>query len=189
MATLPDAALLAAACEGDDVAWHRLHTTWAPVVLGWCVYLGGGRIDADEAARDVFFRLWRTIQRIDPPAAFKSYLYGMTRRVVSEHRRKAWVRKWTGSAVPDRPDPHAGPERDTAARRLALQAQEALDSLRASDREILVACDVLGHTTAEAADLLDLSPNTAKSRLSRARGRFDAAARRRGLTAKDVVHA
>ncbi len=178
-----------AAVSGDDAAWSLLHRQWAPVVLSWCSYLGGGRLDPDEVARDVFFRLWRTIGRIRGPEVFGSFLYSITRRVISEHRRRAWLRRWVGEPTVETADRAASPHDHSASRQIALQVQATLQSMRARDREILVLCDVQGYTTAEAAGLLDISPNTAKSRLGRARTRFQSAAERGNLSLTEPADA
>jgi len=177
----PDPETFAAAVRGDDAAWAVLHRQWAPVVLSWCSYLGGGRIDADEAARDVFFRLWQKAERVRSPAVFRSFLYSVTRRVVSEHRRRAWGRRWVGAPTHERPDTRRGPAQLTEERAIAAQVQDVLGSLRDRDREVLLLCEVMGHTTQEAADIIGIPPNTVKSRLLRARKRFAEIARRRDL--------
>jgi RNA polymerase sigma-70 factor (ECF subfamily) len=152
------------------------------VVLRWCCFLGGDRIDADEAARDVFFRLWRAAGRIHGPAVFRSFLYSVTRRVVSEHRRRAWLRRWVGEPVVEPIEHRLGPDQEVASREIAHAVQTILDGLRRHDREVLVLCEVQGHTAVEAAELLSISPNTVKSRLRRARERFEIAARCRNLS-------
>jgi RNA polymerase sigma-70 factor, ECF subfamily len=184
----PAADLLAGARRGDDVAWAQLHRDWAEVVLGWCIFLGGGRIDADEAAAEVFMRLWRAIDRIDPPAVFRSYLYSITRRVISEQRRRAWFRRWTGGEVPDRADAGPGPDHDVDAKRTTAAVAALLDDMREHDREILVLCDVQGLTAVEAAELLGINLSGTKARLSRARERFQSAARRRELVPVESSH-
>ncbi len=177
------------AIRGDDAAWSALHRQWAGPVLSWCSYLGGGRIDPDEAARDVFFRLWQTISRIRSPEVFSAFLYSITRRVISEHRRRAWLRRWVGEPAAEQIDTARSPHELTASREIAQGVQAALESMRPRDREIIVMCDVQGYTTAEAAGLLGIQPNTAKSRLLRARSRFEAAATRRDLTPSEPVDA
>ncbi|MEL6346315.1 MAG: sigma-70 family RNA polymerase sigma factor [Myxococcota bacterium] len=185
----PDPEIFAAALRGEDAAWTVLHNQWAPVVLGWCSYLGAGRIDADEAARDVFFRLWQKADRIHGPAVFRSFLYSITRRVISEHRRKAWFRRWAGEPLPNHADAGMGPDQQTASRQIALKVQQVLQDLKDRDREIIVLCDIQGYSSNEAAELLGIAPNTAKSRLARARDRFASIARRRNLSTPEAYHA
>jgi len=55
--------------------------------------LGGPRIDAEDAAHDVFLVVFRRLPDLDDPQAFRSWLFGITRRVVAAHRRRAWVRR------------------------------------------------------------------------------------------------
>lgn len=185
----PDPEIFAAALRGDDAAWSVLHRQWAPSVLGWCRALGGGRVDPDEAARDVFFRLWRTASRIRGPGVFGAFLYSITRRVISEHRRRAWGRRWIGAPAQEPNDRARSPAQQTAAREIAAAVQGILDGMKAKEREVLVLCDIQGHTAQEAGELIGISPNTVKSRLLRARKHFRDAAERKKLSPQEIFHA
>ncbi len=54
-----------------------------------------------------------------------------------------------------------------------------LETLSAAQREVLVLCDLEGHTQAEVAVLIGVPLGTVKSRLLRARSRFRAVIERR----------
>ena len=131
----PEPEIFEAALRGEDAAWAVLHRQWAPAVMSWCRFLGGDRIDTDEAARDVFFRLWRTADRIRGPSVFRAFLYGITRRVVSEHRRRAWIRRWVGEPVVEPTDTLSdSPHKQIADKQLAAEVREVLEELSARDR-------------------------------------------------------
>lgn len=169
-------ALVDAVVRGDAQARDELVRSWGPVVLRWCARLGGPRVDEDDAAHDVFEQVLERLHTLRDPAAFPAWLYRTTRRVVSDHRRRAWLRRWVGDlvfepAVPPRVD------RDDDAR-LVL---ELLDALPADLREVLVLCELEERDAHEVATLVGLPLGTVKSRLRRARARLAAAARARGL--------
>ena len=66
-----------------------------------------------------------------------------------------------------------GPATDpTAARDTALDVEEALQILPAEQRAALVLVDMLGFSVAAAAEVLEVSPGTGKSRCARGRARL-----------------
>ena len=186
--TLPavNGALIEAARDGSSPAWTALVRAWGPTVLRWCRYQGGGSIDHEDAAHEVFIRLHERIGRLHSPERFRAFLYGITRRVVSEHRRRAWWRRWTPGAVPD----HAGgesPERQLERAQVARTIEVVLERVPERFREVLIHCDVEGQSMAEAAELTGLPVNTVKTRLYRGRQRFRKEAARLDLTLDRVV--
>jgi len=170
---------LPAAMRGDTAAWNRILGVWGPAVLRWCARLGGPRIDTEDAAHDVFERAFTHAHTIRDPAAFPGWLFATTRRVVIDHRRRAWLRRWVPGLVPDVPAP--GAESRAERNNLAAAVREALEDMPAELREVIVLCELEERNGAEVAELLGVPLGTVKSRLRRARERFEAEARRRGL--------
>lgn len=170
---------LPAALRGDPAAWDRLIGIWGPVVLRWCARLGGPRIDAEDAAHDVFERVFGNARALQDPRAFPGWLFSTTRRVVIDHRRRAWLRRWVPGLVPDVPD--LGAEGRAEDDDLASAVREALDVLPPDLREVLVLAELEKRAGSEVAELLGVPLGTVKSRLRRARERFEHEARRRGL--------
>ncbi|MEQ1506131.1 MAG: sigma-70 family RNA polymerase sigma factor [Myxococcota bacterium] len=150
-------------------ALDRLCDEWLPVVLGWTARLGGPRIDAEDAAHDVFIVVFRRIGELEKPEAFPSWLYGITRRVVSAHRRRAWLRRWLPGTVPDNPDTRPDPARRAEQSDIAAQLWVALEALPLHHREVLVLCDLEERADSEVAEMLGVPKGTIKSRLRRAR--------------------
>lgn len=181
-------ALIRAAQDGTESAWAALVTAWAPTVLGWCRYQGGGGIDHEDAAHETFIRLHQRIDRLDSPAAFRAFLYGITRRVVSEHRRRAWWRRWASGSTVERVTAE-DPEHQLQRARVAREIEATLIKVPERYREVLIHCDVEGRSMAETAELLAIPVNTVKSRLSRARQRFRKEAARQGLTLNRITPA
>lgn len=179
-----DADLVVAAAAGDDVATSRLVDRWLPVVLRWSNRLSGPKVDAEDAAHDALMIVLRRLPDLKDPAAFPAWTYGILRRTIAGHRRKAWVKRWVPGAagveeIDGAPDPAARAE--LSERAAAVQA--VLEMLPAKQREVLVLCDVEDLTDEEAAELLGVPVGTAKSRLRAGRQRFADLARRRNLDA------
>ena len=184
MASIVDDQILARAQRGDAYARDQLLEAWLPVVLGWCTRLGGPRGDAAEAAHAVLLVMVRRMEQVYDAERFAAWLFGITRRTIAQHRRRAWFRRWVPGAEADRPDPSAGPARLYEVSELGGQVQEVLEALPELEREVLVLCLLEEWTDREVAGMLEVPVGTVKSRLHRARDRFIRAARARGLTAE-----
>jgi len=178
-----DPADVAGAAAGDTAAWTRLAGTWGPVVLRWCSFMGGSKIDPEDASQQVFVVVWRRLDTLREPERFPSWLFGITRRVLADQRRSAWTRRWLPGVTPDRIDTSPSPERTAVQSELSRRVADALDRLTPKHREVLILCDLQGHTMLEAADIIGIRLNTAKSRLIRARLRFSEIASAMGLDA------
>lgn len=171
--------LIAAARAGDARARDGLARHLLPRVLGWVGRLGGIGVDREEAAHDVLLVVLRRLDELDGAERLEAWTFGVTRRVAAAHRRRAWLRRWTGRPPPDLADPRAAPDADAEERDRARRVQILLDALPADQREALVLCDAEGRSAAEAAGLLGVPEGTVKSRLRLGRARFETLARRR----------
>lgn len=150
-------------------AMDRLCDHWLPVVLGWTMRLGGPRVDPEDAAHDVFLVVFRRITQLEKAEAFESWLYGITRRVVSARRRTAWFRRWLPDVAPEGTDSRPDPARRAEQSDVANQVWAALDALPEAHREVLVLCDLEERADSEVAEMLGVPKGTIKSRLRRAR--------------------
>jgi RNA polymerase sigma-70 factor, ECF subfamily len=178
-----DPADVLGAAQGDAAAWSRLARTWGPTVLRWCSFLGGAKVDPEDAAQQVFVVVWRRLDSLRDPERFPSWLYGITRRVLADQRRNAWTRRWLPGVQPDRIDARPSPERSAVQSELSRRVADALDRLSPKHREVLILCDLQGHSVVEASEMIGIRLNTAKSRLIRARLRFADIAEAMGLDA------
>ena len=182
-ARAPTAALLPLAAEGDaDIDVHAaLYDAWGPTVLRWCTRLGGPRVPAEDAAQDVFERVLGRLHTVRSMDAFPAWLFQTTRRVVRDHLRRAWLRRWVPGFVLDVPDPADDPRRHAERSETTERVQDALDALPAALREVIVLSEIEERDGPEVAALLGVPLGTVKSRLRRGREAFAREARARGL--------
>ncbi|MCB9791687.1 MAG: sigma-70 family RNA polymerase sigma factor [Alphaproteobacteria bacterium] len=147
-------------CAGDPLAREALLDAWLPVVLGWCARLGGPRVHAEDAAHDVFVVVLTRLEQLDDLSRFRGWLFGVTRKVLASHRRRAWVRRWLPGATAEPADQGPGPETTAMGREML----GLLERLPQGQREVLVLLDLEGRSGAEVSELLGLPEGTVRSR-------------------------
>jgi RNA polymerase sigma-70 factor, ECF subfamily len=178
----PSADLLHAARRGDEGARDELIDHWLPTVVQWCARLGGPRVDPEDAAHDVFVVVLTRLDAIREPERFPSWVFGVTRRVLAQQRRRAWFARWVPGADYDAVAPGHDPDEGAALSETSRRVQAALEELPEAQRTVLVLCDLEERTDSEVADLLDIPLGTVRSRLRLARERFRRLAPRFRLT-------
>lgn len=167
--------------SGDQLAMAQVVDGSVAQVYGWCMRLGGPRVDAEDAAHDVFIVVVTGLHKLREPACYPAWLFGVTRRVIKKHRSRAWIRRWFGEPRQDVADPALSPASTVASAETADQVWALLDELPHKQREVVVLADLEEHSLPEIARLLDVPVGTVKSRLRLGRERFRKGARRRDL--------
>jgi len=123
---------------------------------------------ADDIAQEAFVMAWHRIDTFDPSRDFRSFLFGIAWRKLSESRRATFRRlRREAAALEDEsvlPDPN-----------LRLDLAAALAVLPERQRAALLLCLVHDFSHAEAAEALALPLGTVKSLVSRGRERLKAA--------------
>jgi RNA polymerase sigma-70 factor (ECF subfamily) len=166
--------------EPDAV--DRLYRDHAADVLGWVIRLGGPRLDAEDVAHQVFEVALDRLPGFRGESSLRTWMYGITRRVVANARRRAslWalvsIESWTGS------DPGPGPDALLHASAQRKVVQRALDALNTAQREVVVLVDLEERPAAEVAELLGIPIGTVYSRVHLARRAFSDALKRHGVT-------
>jgi RNA polymerase sigma factor (sigma-70 family) len=132
-----------------------------------------GRLDAEDAAAEVFAVAWRRIDEMPEGDGVRAWLYGVAHRVVANQYRSR--RRKTGLStrlsvmtaehqVPLELEPVVGDETDLLHR--------ALSELSGTDRELLRLSSWDGLPRGEIAQILGIKENAVDQRLHRARSRL-----------------
>lgn len=171
--------------RGGAAEQDRLLEKWLPVVVRWCAHLGGPGVDAEDAAHDVCIIALRRLDRLYDEAHTAAWLFGITRRVLAQHRRRAWVRRWVPGLEIDPPDKARGPAALVSVGETAAQVQKVLERLPLAERQVLVLCLVEERSDREVAEMLGVPHGTVKSRMRRARARFLEMAQEMGLDVEE----
>lgn len=134
--------------------------------------------EIDDVVQDVFMVIQRRFGDLREDAVLRSWIYGITRRVVSSHRRRRRERE---SRAPEHVDVDALTSSELsplAATEHSMQVQllsTLLERLDERKREVFVLSEILEMNGREIAETLGVPMNTVYSRLRAAREEFDAA--------------
>jgi RNA polymerase sigma factor (sigma-70 family) len=150
----------------DHVAFERLYREHFEAMYGYVMRRAAGGDTADLVA-DVFATAWRRFDDVPGPPDDKLWLFGVARRVVSQHHRGTSRRQRLtlklGTSVP----PVAAEGRPETSE-LEERALRVLARLKPDDRELVTLIVWDGLTHAEVATILGCSTNAAGIRWHRA---------------------
>ena len=153
-----DEELMLAFQQGSTDAFQELFGRYRDKVYGFFRRRLNDRGCAEDLAQETFLAIVRGVQRYEPRARFRTYLYGIAANLLHTQRRK------DGRQVPDGEDQPASPGTIEA-----VWVRRALEQLEANDREMLLMREYEQLSYAEIAELLNIPINTVRSRLFRAR--------------------
>ncbi len=127
----------------------------------------------DDVVQEVFVVVHRRLASFEGRSTLRTWLFGITARVVRDHRRAAKRKETDGNVDPDTlpSTPPPGAENAEAVRVL----HALLDLLDDERREVFVMAELEQMPVPEIADALGLNLNTAYSRLRLARQDFEQA--------------
>lgn len=178
---------------GDERAFAALVEPQRRELQLHCYRMLGSLQDAEDLVQETLLAAWRGLARFEERSSLRSWLYSIaTNRCLnalrergrrpavedtlqapppSHHIEPTWLEPYPDSALPDlTPGPEARYEQREATQ-LAFVA--GLQQLPERQRAALVLRDVLGFRTEEVAEMLDVTPQSVKGALRRARATLD----------------
>jgi RNA polymerase sigma-70 factor, ECF subfamily len=152
--------------------FDELFATHGPDVVSYCRWRAASASDAQDATAEVFLAAWRRLDDVPEGEDGRVWLLATARRVLANQRRSSRRRVALHErlAQEPRPVPLEPPSRDGE----EALVHEALDRLKARDREVLLLAEWEGLSPAQIARVLGCLTVTARGRLHRARRRFKA---------------
>jgi len=167
---------------------ERFYREHAGRVLAWTIRLGGPAVDAEDLAQEVFAVALRRLPEFRGDSKASTWLFGITRRIVANARRKAALRRLVGlGELPELPDERPGADEAVDRARRRRHVQLALEKLGTAHREAIALVDLEGLSAVEAADLLGVPVGTIYSRLHLGRRAFAHALQRQGVTRDSLL--
>ena len=129
-----------------------------------------------DAAQDVFLVVHRRMQDFRGSSSFRTWLYGIVRKVASNHRRSVRRRdQRTASLDESLPSDAAGPNEQAQEAEAARFVQDFVRGLDDKKRDVFVLVMLEELAVPEVAEVLGIPLNTAYTRLRSVRLEFRAA--------------
>jgi RNA polymerase sigma-70 factor (ECF subfamily) len=84
-----DTRLMLQSASDSIPAFEKLYKKYLPIVIGYLASLNGYQEPLDDLASEVFIRVWQSRQLFRGASTFKTYLFGVAKNVLSEHRKRS----------------------------------------------------------------------------------------------------
>jgi RNA polymerase sigma-70 factor (ECF subfamily) len=158
-------ALVLAAQRGEREAFSQLVRTHERRAYAVARAIVVNHEDAEDAVQEAFLHAYRALHRFLPDQAFGAWLHRIVANAALDITRRRKVRD-----ADELPETVASPFRDPAeSSELRRRLKEALDTLPARQRAVIVLHDVEGYKHAEIGVTLGIPEGTARSDLHYAR--------------------
>ena len=158
--------------KGDEEAFNRIVRLWETKVYNLAWRFLGNREDAQDAAQDTFFSVFKSIGTLREPKSFSTWLY----RIALNHCRARW-RSQSHDVSLDEPVPNSRGGWQDVTREIpacppggdlietADLIRKALEGLSEEHRTAIILKEYTGLNLEEIARVMDCPLSTAKSRL------------------------
>jgi len=172
-----DELLLRKAQRGDPEAFGRLMEPLEQLVWRVCWHYTGDREASSDCGQEAMIRIWRALDSYRGDCAFESWVYRIAANCCMDWLRKK-KRDRSVSMEPmrdqgfDPADTSPGTEAQVIAKDERHRLREAIALLPEDQREALVLTQLERVSYEEAAQMLDVSEGTVKSRVNRAKARL-----------------
>ncbi len=136
------------------------------------------RTIAEDLTQEIFIRLQKTIERLNPERDPTGWVFTVATNVVRDHWRSAGQRRRAAEVSTEAAGAHRLPHPDPDVAAVLEQDEElravwkALDEVSTEDREVILLRDFEELPTDEIALMLDLNPDAVRQRHSRAVARL-----------------
>jgi len=166
---------------GDQAAFARLYREFSGFAYAALRRQLGSSPHVDDLLQQVFLKVYRELPEFLGDKPFRAWLRRACSFVVYDHLRQAKRHEAVSLdddereiqvAGADASEEAAGPEGELLQIEIRRRAHRILDKLKPEKRMALVMHDFEGYTLDEAAEVLDCSRFTVRTRLTRARREF-----------------
>ena len=166
--------------KGNVEAFEQLIEAYQGKILNYCFRMLGNRSDAEDAAQEVFVKVYRFIGSFTGQSSFSTWLYKVASNVCFDILRKRKRRggeslslqQYTAEGEEfDLPleDDSYSPDRSFQRTEAQRVLKEALEKLSPEHRRVIILRDIEGLSYEEIAGIVGTAAGTVKSRINRAR--------------------
>ena len=160
---------LSRARRGDEAAFEELMRMHERQVLRTALRLLGRLEDAEDAAQEVFLRLYRNLRGLQALAEIRPWLYRVTVNVCYDLGRK---RRRFVAELPDEMAVEQSQESAVSLDQRREMLARALPYLPEKERAAVVLREIEGLETAEVAEILGSTPVTVRAQVSTGRAKL-----------------
>jgi RNA polymerase sigma-70 factor (ECF subfamily) len=154
----------------------EIYRTYVRDVGRWAERLAGPEFDLPDMVHEVFEIVQRRLPSYRGDSSLKTWLYGITEKVVRHRRRKDRLRHWLSGSAKDvakyLPAPGPSQLERLEQKERSVRVYRVFDRLPERDREILILFELEELPGAEIAALLGIKLENVWLRMHRARERF-----------------
>lgn len=182
---------------GDIDAFETLIQSHQKKVYNIALRMTKNPEDAQELAQDALVRAFVAIKKFRGDSSFSTWLYRITMNICKDFLRKknkaVVISMEQGAAGSENdqglqlPEEGPGPDEISEKKQLKDLVRDAMDSLSAEHRQVLILRDIMDLTYKDIAHTLDVSEGTIKSRINRARDSLKKVIMKRPELFKDYV--
>jgi RNA polymerase sigma factor (sigma-70 family) len=164
----------------DPHAFSAFAVELRPELHRYCARLTGSAFDGEDVVQDALERAFASLQTLHSPPPLRPWLFRIAHNRAIDLMRGRAVRVVEPlDAATERPDPDATAVDEKLMRQQAVTTAIArFTELPTTQRSSVILKDVLDHSLAEIADLLDLSIDAVKAHLARGSANLRAINRR-----------
>jgi RNA polymerase sigma-70 factor (ECF subfamily) len=156
--------------RGDEEAFVRLYRAWRDRVLNFSRRLLGDAAAGEEAAQEVFLKLYETRARYQPRSRFSTFLYRIATNHCLKLRERHDVSRTDRDGEMDlRASTGPGAEHEAGRAELRAALRRALAALPDRQGAAFLLCHYDGLSLREAAEVLGVTEGAVKSLVHRAR--------------------
>jgi RNA polymerase sigma-70 factor (ECF subfamily) len=159
-----------------QISLAELYQSHVGDVARWAERLAGPGFDLPDLVHEVFEIAQRRLPSFRGDSSVKTWLFGITEKVVRHRRRKDRLRHWLSGSAGDagRHLPAPGPSQHERLEQKELSARvyRVLDRLSERDRELLILFEIDERSGSAIASLLGIKVENVWLRMHRARARF-----------------
>jgi RNA polymerase sigma-70 factor (ECF subfamily) len=166
----PDVALMLAFCQGHEDAFVELYRRHRDRIVSYCRRMLGDEARAEEAAQDVFLKIYRARGSYEPRSRFSTFLYRVaTNHCLNLHARldqRLTDRSARGERQHGTP---ADQHQELTRKQLRAELDRALGKLPERQRAALLLVHYEGLSYREACETIEVTEAAMKSLIHRAR--------------------
>ena len=176
---LPDEILVARVLSGEVRLYEEIIARYERPIVNFIYRMIGDYEHSLDLAQEVFFKAYRSLDRFDPTYRFSTWIYRIASNRSIDHLRRQSVSLLSlddsggngrgSEGMIQLKSPSRGPEELLASRELGDRIGQAIDSLPARYRELILLRHLQGMAYEDIARVRRLPLGTVKNRLFRAR--------------------